>query len=268
MADRMTGFINEHYPKPTPVNYRAASNFMWVDMDDCMRMHGLLRGRFKWTEAAYARAAELKAQGLSWKKVARHLSPSLRANNLYTAMTKRSMSNPTPKKAHISDADAALMEIARLVDEYTGKYSVVEIANKISDEFDIANRSCCRSKTGVRIAAHPHYRAKLDAIDYDDLVRRIAAGQTTKSLAAEELDIPYYGISERIEHFTNSNYSPEWTGEETSKLIEYARGCSSKPDVAYFSTNIGSKSARQYYDKLCSLKSTGVLHSLDAEMSE
>ncbi|KAJ2056669.1 hypothetical protein GGI17_006081 [Coemansia sp. S146] len=53
MVDCMTGFIADHYPTPTLVNYRAVSNFMRVDMDDCIRIHGMLQGKFKWTETDY-----------------------------------------------------------------------------------------------------------------------------------------------------------------------------------------------------------------------
>ncbi|KAJ2818147.1 hypothetical protein FBU31_005980 [Coemansia sp. 'formosensis'] len=47
MVDHMVGFIKEYYPVPVPVNYRAVSNFMWISMEDCIRMHGLLQGKFK-----------------------------------------------------------------------------------------------------------------------------------------------------------------------------------------------------------------------------
>ncbi|KAJ2875165.1 hypothetical protein H4R27_006434, partial [Coemansia aciculifera] len=42
MADCMAGFIKEHYLAPTPVNYRAVSNFMWVTMEDYVRIHDML----------------------------------------------------------------------------------------------------------------------------------------------------------------------------------------------------------------------------------
>ncbi|KAJ2907939.1 hypothetical protein GGI21_003385 [Coemansia aciculifera] len=128
MADRMTGFINGHYPKPIPANFRAVSNFMWVDMDDCMRMHDLLQVKFKWTEAAFERAAELKARGLTVNEVAKHLSPTLTGRHVSNAMARRNK----PKSALISDAEST--EIARLVDEYAGKYPVVKIIHKICDE--------------------------------------------------------------------------------------------------------------------------------------
>ncbi|KAJ2056250.1 hypothetical protein GGI17_006295 [Coemansia sp. S146] len=53
MADSMTGFIEEYYSAPTPVNYRAVSNFMWVTMEDCIHIHDVLQGKFKWTRADY-----------------------------------------------------------------------------------------------------------------------------------------------------------------------------------------------------------------------
>ncbi|KAJ2047733.1 hypothetical protein H4S04_004262 [Coemansia sp. S16] len=65
MADRMTNFIKEHYPAPVPVIYRAVSNFMWVAMDDCICIHDMLQGKFKWTEADYERATALRAKGLA-----------------------------------------------------------------------------------------------------------------------------------------------------------------------------------------------------------
>ncbi|KAJ2046479.1 hypothetical protein GGI08_006523, partial [Coemansia sp. S2] len=68
MADWMTCCIKEHYPAPGPVNYCAVSNYMWVDMKDCIHMHSMLQGKFKWTVADYERAAVLKAQGLTFKE--------------------------------------------------------------------------------------------------------------------------------------------------------------------------------------------------------
>ncbi|KAJ2877736.1 hypothetical protein H4R27_006094 [Coemansia aciculifera] len=47
MADRMTGFIEKHYPAPTPMNYQAVSNYMWIITEDCIRIYGMLQGKFK-----------------------------------------------------------------------------------------------------------------------------------------------------------------------------------------------------------------------------
>ncbi|KAJ2869879.1 hypothetical protein GGH93_006009 [Coemansia aciculifera] len=84
-ASRMTSF-EEHYPEPTTANYRAMSNFMWVAMEDCIRIHNAIQGKFKWTEADYEQVVALRAQGLTFIEVARHLSPTLTGQNVHDAL--------------------------------------------------------------------------------------------------------------------------------------------------------------------------------------
>ncbi|KAJ2879996.1 hypothetical protein H4R27_004987 [Coemansia aciculifera] len=93
MADRMTGFIKEHYLVPAPMNYRAVSKFMWAAMDDCIHTHDMPQVKFKWTEADYERAIALKAQGLTYKETARYLSPTLTPQNVSSAQKKYSSPN-------------------------------------------------------------------------------------------------------------------------------------------------------------------------------
>ncbi|KAJ2266342.1 hypothetical protein GGH14_006371, partial [Coemansia sp. RSA 370] len=50
MANRMTAYINDNYPKPLPVNYTAVSNYMWIEIGDCVKMASLLRGEIVWTD--------------------------------------------------------------------------------------------------------------------------------------------------------------------------------------------------------------------------
>ncbi|KAJ2244093.1 hypothetical protein GGI13_006364, partial [Coemansia sp. RSA 455] len=76
MVDRMTSFIEEYYPAAVPVNSRAVSNFMWVAMGDCIRIHNMFQGKFTWTDAEYAQAEALRAQGLTFKEVARRVLES------------------------------------------------------------------------------------------------------------------------------------------------------------------------------------------------
>ncbi|KAJ1925473.1 hypothetical protein LPJ71_000164 [Coemansia sp. S17] len=240
MANRMTGFIKEHYPAPMPVNYRAVSNYMWVVMKDWIRMHGMLQGKFKWTVADYERAAALKAQGLTFKEVARHLSPALLPKNVARALKR--YSSPKPIQTWFT-ADE-MEEISRLVDEYVGKYPVVEIVAKISEQIEIRNRRNYHYTVSRRIAAHPHYQDKLDSIDSIDLALRIAHGQTTVSLVAKELD---KGVLVNLDD------------KDIHKLVDYMQTCNSKPDYGYFSNFLGTKSPRQCYSKTTFLKSKGVL---------
>ncbi|KAJ2766219.1 hypothetical protein IWQ56_003802, partial [Coemansia nantahalensis] len=37
-AKRMEAFIADNYPLPAAPNFRAVSNYLWVDIDDCIRM--------------------------------------------------------------------------------------------------------------------------------------------------------------------------------------------------------------------------------------
>ncbi|KAJ2882927.1 hypothetical protein H4R27_003117 [Coemansia aciculifera] len=196
MADRMTGFIKEHYPAPVPVNYRAASNYMWGDMDDCIRIHDMLQGKFKfkWTDAEYERAGALRAQGLTFKEVAQHLSPTLGEKSVANALKRHSSPKPVQKPTSADE----LNEISMLVDEYAGKHPTIEIINKIRTQLSLGNRNNYHSILAGRIAAHPHYQSKLRDIDYEDLANRIATGQTTVVLSAKELDVPYSALDNRL----------------------------------------------------------------------
>ncbi|KAJ2785462.1 hypothetical protein H4R18_000545 [Coemansia javaensis] len=73
MADRMEAFIAEHYPPPAAPNFNAVSNYMWIDINDCIRMAGMLRGEFEWTDEARARVVRMREQGMTYKEIARQL---------------------------------------------------------------------------------------------------------------------------------------------------------------------------------------------------
>ncbi|KAJ1662627.1 hypothetical protein GGF38_003304, partial [Coemansia sp. RSA 25] len=255
MIDRMTSFIDEHYPSPVPVNYRAMSNYLWIDVDGCMRMYDIFRGKFKWTKADLERAAELKAQGLSFKEVAKHLSPMLRGSSVFGALKRHSHSKP----AAVPISADELRDISRLVDEYAGKYTVVEIVSKIRAQLSIASTPSYYGKIAWLLAAHPYYKAKLRDIDYTDLANRIALGQTTVKLAAKELDVPRIVLAKNMQSMQSKLYSPKWTEEETRKLINYVQGCNAKPDMGYLSKLLGTKSSTQCYEKLSNLRRKGVL---------
>ncbi|KAJ2057350.1 hypothetical protein GGI17_005691 [Coemansia sp. S146] len=255
MAGQMTDFIKEHYPAPALVNYRAVSNYMWVDMKDCIRIHDMLHGKFKWTEAEYKRAIALRAQGLTYKEVARRLSPTLGWGSTANAL-KRYLS-PKPVLEPISVDE--LEEISKLVDEYAGKYPVVEIIDKIRTQLSLGNRYNNYSSVSWRVVAHSHYQAKFRDIDYNDLASRIATGQTTVKLAAQELDVPYSALAARMQNFGCKLYSSRWMEEETRKLVDYVQTCGSKPDFVYFSKVLGTKDSGQCSKKISNLRRKGVL---------
>ncbi|KAJ2840576.1 hypothetical protein FBU31_000301 [Coemansia sp. 'formosensis'] len=255
MFDRMTGFIKEHYPAPVPANYRAVSNYMWVDMEDCIRIHDMFKGRFKWTKDDYEQAVALRTQGLTYKEIAWRFSPSLSVGRLAYDLRRHLW----PKRVQELISAEKLKEISRLVDEYAGKYLVVDIIDKIRSQLNINNRRNFRSTVISRITAHAHYKAKIRDIDFDDLAYRIATGHTTAKLAAKELDVPFCALNGRVKNLDTKLFSPIWTEEETRKLIDYMRNRGSKPDFVYFNKILGTKSSRQCNGKTQRLRCKGIL---------
>ncbi|KAJ2775088.1 hypothetical protein IWQ56_000260 [Coemansia nantahalensis] len=59
-AKRMEAFIADNYPLPAKPNFRAVSNYMWIDMDDCIRMFDVLQGKIVWTDELKAWAVEMQ----------------------------------------------------------------------------------------------------------------------------------------------------------------------------------------------------------------
>ncbi|KAJ2075967.1 hypothetical protein GGH13_000230 [Coemansia sp. S155-1] len=214
MADCMTKFIKEHYPVPTPANYRAVSNFIWVAMDDCIRMHDMLQGIFKWTEEKYEQAAALRSQGLTYKEVAWQMSPALSRKAVNNALRKYS----SPKQVLEPISADELQDISRLVDEYAGKYTVAEIMDKIRTHFNLVNRLEIYTVAEC-IAAHPHYEEKLADIDYSDLANRIQNKQTSVILTAEELNVPLCILMARLVGSVNYSSVKTINSEKKEKKL-------------------------------------------------
>ncbi|KAJ2081350.1 hypothetical protein H4R24_002408 [Coemansia sp. RSA 988] len=74
-ANKMIAFIKANYPPPAPVNYRAVSNYMWVDANDCARMAMMLRGDMKWTDEIKEKIVKLRKQRMEYENIARQISP-------------------------------------------------------------------------------------------------------------------------------------------------------------------------------------------------
>ncbi|KAJ2061195.1 hypothetical protein GGI17_003230 [Coemansia sp. S146] len=252
-AKNMTSFIEEHFPAPTTVSNRAVSNYMWIDIEDCIRIHDMLQGKFKWTKAEYERATALRAQGLAWKEVAKHLSPTFLDQAVQLALKRHSTPAPEPISAK------ELQEISGLIDEYAGKYPVTEIINKIRTQLKLGNRSNYHSIFCLRITPHQYYQAKLRDIDYNGLDNRIAMGHTTVTIAAKELDVPRYTLDRRLKNRSSKKFSSKWSERETRQLIDYMQSSDSKPDFVYFSKFLGTKSSKQCSSKVGYLRQKGVL---------
>ncbi|KAJ2712643.1 hypothetical protein H4R19_002651, partial [Coemansia spiralis] len=76
-AERMKAFIADNYPAPTTANFRAVSNYLWLDMDDCIRMEGVLHGEMEWTDELKAQITEKRKLGMTRKDIGPRLSPCI-----------------------------------------------------------------------------------------------------------------------------------------------------------------------------------------------
>ncbi|KAJ2904402.1 hypothetical protein GGI21_004300, partial [Coemansia aciculifera] len=146
--------------------------------------------------------------------------------------------NPAPVTIPADELEKA----GELVDKYAGKYPAVEIIAVIRKQLNFVGCVSNYNKIATRIAAHPHYQAKLHDIDLTDLTNRIAAGHTTVFLAAKELDVPQFALAQLVRHAISKQHTSKCTEEETRRLVDYVQGCSSKPDLNYISKLLGTKS--------------------------
>ncbi|KAJ2712930.1 hypothetical protein H4R19_002502 [Coemansia spiralis] len=68
-AERMKALIADNYPAPMMANFRAVSNYLWLDMDDCIRMEGVLRGEMVQRDELKAQITEMRRLGMMYKDI-------------------------------------------------------------------------------------------------------------------------------------------------------------------------------------------------------
>ncbi|KAJ1852213.1 hypothetical protein LPJ73_002871 [Coemansia sp. RSA 2703] len=126
-ANRMTDFIAANYPETLPVNYRAVSNYMWVKIGDCIDMHSMLQGKFRWTDDIKDRVVQMRSQGHTFRYIANQLSPHLSASTVNRAYFRHT-------HVHTPISDEEKQRITELVDKYVGKVPVKEVIQKVKSE--------------------------------------------------------------------------------------------------------------------------------------
>ncbi|KAJ1727489.1 hypothetical protein LPJ61_004541, partial [Coemansia biformis] len=79
MVDQMKAFIADNYPAPATPNFRAVSNYMWINREDCIHMSDMLKGNIVWTDEIKARVVDMCRKGMRYKDIGKQLSPNLSA---------------------------------------------------------------------------------------------------------------------------------------------------------------------------------------------
>ncbi|KAJ2779383.1 hypothetical protein H4R18_004051, partial [Coemansia javaensis] len=254
-ADRMEAFIAEHYPPPAAPNFNAVSNYMWIDINDCIRMTQLLRGEFEWTDEAKARMIRMRERGMSYKEIARQLSPNLTADSI-----KKRISNMKRSYRPIPLTPEEKQRIMSIVDKNSGKMSFRGIAGLVNRAFVCPKR---RATAFTRVnnysASLPLYKARAEAADKDQIARDILSGTTTTAEAARRLDVPNKLVVAMVGKFQSRMYSNIWTDQEMEQLLEYTRTHTPPYNWRVFSALLGTKSQLQCRYKYGSLKSSGLI---------
>ncbi|PIA14117.1 hypothetical protein COEREDRAFT_10645 [Coemansia reversa NRRL 1564] len=253
-ANKMTGFIKANYPSPTPVNYRAVSNYMWVDINDCIHMAMLLRGEIEWTDKISARIAELRSQGMKFKDISRQLSPNLHENKVsafYRNKINQKLYSP------ISDENKQL--IRRLLDKHAETMPFKKLAPFIVGRLTSGSKNTYMSRIASYAASHPVYKARLEKAGKTNVVNQLSADTTSVQRLAEELDLPSVLLRYFHRKAKKHIYQNKWTHNETEQLISYVQSNTPPYNWNLFSTQLGSKSGLQSYNKCTYLKEQGKL---------
>ncbi|KAJ2777464.1 hypothetical protein H4R18_005142, partial [Coemansia javaensis] len=255
MADRMEAFIAEHYPPPAAPNFNAVSNYMWLDINDCIRMAQLLRGEFEWTDEAKDKVARMWEQGISHKEIARQLSPNVTADSIAQCMYR--MRRP---QQYTSLTLEEKQRVRGIVDENSGKVSFCEVVELVRQEFACPKRRTPALKCAKGYCSSiPLYRARVEGEDKDQIAKDILSGATTATEAARRLDVPPVLVTAMVEKFQTRMCSSVWTDKEMEHLVEYVRAHTRPYSWKSFSALLGTKSQRQCRLKFDAMRRSGAI---------
>ncbi|PIA15413.1 hypothetical protein COEREDRAFT_9354 [Coemansia reversa NRRL 1564] len=253
-ANKMTAFIEANYPSPIHVNYRAVSNYMWVDINACINMAMLLRGEIEWTDKILAKIIELRDQGMKFKDISKQISPNLHENKVsaaYHNQFSRKMYSP------ISDEDRQL--IRRLLDKHAETMPYEKLASFIVARLTSGDKFTQTTRIALYAMFHPVYKARLEKAGKTNVINKILAGKISIRNLALELDLPVRILRKLLSNAKSRTCSNTWTHEETEQLMVYAQANTPPYNWKLFSTQLGSKTASQSLRKWLYLKKNSML---------
>ncbi|KAJ2851605.1 Cyclin-D-binding Myb-like transcription factor 1 [Coemansia brasiliensis] len=239
MADRMTQFIKTNYPYPTPVNYQAVSNYMWIDKEDCFKMAKLLDGKIEWTTELKERAIALRKQGMSYKDITKQMAPNVFRKNfmaVYYQLTKSS-ARPT-----LSSDDKA--KVKELVYQHAGQMPFLDLKKLICSKLPHLNSNSVRYQVFVYASFHPAYKSRLEKADHNAIYNRIMNGAKPRDIAAD-LGVPSILIYNMVNVKVSAGFTSKWTAKETKQLEEFIKSTPPPYKWEKISALLGTKSAQQ-----------------------
>ncbi|KAI8322580.1 hypothetical protein GQ54DRAFT_297293 [Martensiomyces pterosporus] len=239
-ADSMLDFIDSNYRDPLPTNYTAVSNYMWINIDDCIKMHKLVDGKFEWTEEAIQRVRQRREQGATYTQIARELSPKMGHRTVASMLCR------TNKNMIVRLTPEQKRQVHEIVGRHAGKETINDIYKLARQEMTGCDGNevfeCARNA----VVKHPYYQKVVSNADHESIFDRIASGDATNIDIASELGVPVKLISRLLQSKQNESYTIEWTDDELQKLAEFVKSSKGKMiQWARLSKIIGTKSRDQ-----------------------
>ncbi|KAJ2709223.1 hypothetical protein H4R19_004363 [Coemansia spiralis] len=251
-AERMKAFIADNYPAPMMANFRAVSNYMWLDMDDCIRMEGVLRGAMERTDELKAQITEMRRLGMVYKDIGLRLSPCINSE-----MVRRLVQGPwsSPKVA-LPPADK--QRLRAFVDAHVDKCTFQELRALIHKTVDGPNKVSTSRLIIAYAAWHPGFKAHADSFGGAWVANRLASGATIPELAVE-IGVSPVQIYRLASTHEISTYSSRWTKAETAQLLGILRSSARPYRWRFIGKKMVTKCFSQCCDKYTNLRATGKL---------
>ncbi|KAJ1816880.1 hypothetical protein LPJ75_001881 [Coemansia sp. RSA 2598] len=263
-AEHMRQYIVSNYPKPTPINFVAVSNYLWTDMTDCISMYGLLCGRFEWTQEVLTKIGQLVGMGWTDESIASYLSPVMTGTRIAHARLmfqaqEQAFASVYGKPQIPAEMDAAgLATIRHLVDmhaenravDIVGLLELIRASLPAHDRtlvdkcalITISNHATCVAKMIRRAHRKPKPKAKAKTKGNGKTKgKEKTSSAADNSAASSAFDDPAF-------------YSAKWTESEIDMLVQYAKANGPERNWRHFADIIGTKTSSQCSNKYRSLR--------------
>ncbi|KAJ2777652.1 hypothetical protein H4R18_005037, partial [Coemansia javaensis] len=253
---RMEAFIAEHYPRPAVTNFYAVSNYLWIDINDCIQVSQLLRGKFEWTDEVRARVGKMLRQGMDFDEIAQELSPVLTGESI-----RRRYHRIGPEEKDRPFTPEEKRRIRDIVSKNAGKIPLAEIQGLVKRAFPepwITGRACAFASTYA--TSNPLYKARAEGVDVARIASAIQSGETTAAEKGRQLDVPASLVTRMVSaHHRTAAYVHGWSEHENRQLLEALSAHSPPYNWSTISALVGTKSSRQCCQKFVYLQKSGQL---------
>ncbi|KAJ2775786.1 hypothetical protein IWQ57_000196 [Coemansia nantahalensis] len=250
-AKRMEAFIADNYPLPAAPNFRAVSNYLWVDIDDCIRMVDVLRGKITMTAALRARVAEMRRSGMLLAEISKQLTPFPLKQDKIWGLVREDKTRRVPASPEIREW------VVDFLDSNAEGCTYQELRQLAKVRFNGPDKSSALIKLQAKATYHRAYVARLEKADMAAVFEQVTLKKVTHQAMAAQLGVPSQSLAIQIEKHKSKMYSGTWTDAEVAQLMEFLDKTPTPHPWEYFAKKLGTKSKLQCSTKYKSLRKTG-----------